>query len=119
MDLIRSMLMAIEEAPAGETVRGEALGFDDVDAYTLAAHAQLLHERGLIEGSFLPETIPVHFRVFRITWNGHEYLDAIRNETVWTETKTTIRKRGLELTFDVVKSVATGIIMHRLSLPPG
>lgn len=47
------------------------------------------------------------FCVGRLTWEGHDFLDKIRSETVWNKTKETIVKKGLPFVFDVVKELAT------------
>jgi len=46
------------------------------------------------------------FFATRLTWNGHEFLDAVRSDTVWQNTKKTILSKGGSMTFDLVKSVA-------------
>jgi len=38
------------------------------------------------------------------------FLDKIREDTIWNKTKSTIADRGLPFVFDIVKSVSSGII---------
>jgi hypothetical protein len=42
----------------------------------------------------------------RLTWEGHEFLDGIRSNSVWERTKKSFREKGVEMTFDLVKVVA-------------
>jgi len=64
------------------------------------------------------------FGVSSLTWEGHEFLDKIRDETIWSKTKDAISKKGLPMVIDVVKDVASAIIdemtkavIHSLTLP--
>jgi hypothetical protein len=41
-----------------------------------------------------------------LTWDGHEFLDAIRNDTVWNKTKRVIADKGGSIPFDVLKDLA-------------
>ena len=40
---------------------------------------------------------------------GHEFLDAVRSDTVWSKTKRAFATNGVTMTFDLVKSVAADI----------
>jgi hypothetical protein len=39
------------------------------------------------------------------TWAGHDLLHTLRSKTVWQRIKTTAKDKGIELTFDAVKSL--------------
>lgn len=43
--------------------------------------------------------------VRRLTWPGHEFLDAARNETLWTRTKGNLSNAGVSATFDLLKTL--------------
>ena len=54
-----------------------------------------------------------------LTWDGHDFLDAIRSDTVWQEAKETVQAKGLDiqsLTLDVVKSVCVSAIKDLIGL---
>ena len=51
-----------------------------------------------------------YFYVGNLTNDGYDFLDKIRQDTIWNKTKETITKKRLPLIVDVVKEVATGII---------
>jgi hypothetical protein len=123
MELMRRMLFAVEGAPAGIPLRSEDMGITDVLQEVLGEHAVLLTEAGLIElaGSShdTARATPRSFKVLRLTWAGHEYLDTVRNDTIWVETKNSITKRGMDLTFELVKVVGAQIIKHHMGLSPG
>jgi hypothetical protein len=119
MDLVRRILFAAEEIPAGS--RPTYLDILDVTEDELGAHVALLIDAGLIEGSAIRAFAGNYggATVTRLTWSGHDYLDQVRSETVWSETKSTILSRGLDLSIEAIKVVATEIIKHRLGLGSG
>ena len=43
---------------------------------------------------------------FNLTWDGHEFLDAIRNEGTWNKIKAFVKEKSASLSFDVIKAVA-------------
>lgn len=50
------------------------------------------------------------FGVGRLTWEGHDFLDKVRSDTVWNKTKETIINQGLPMVVDVVKDISTSVI---------
>ena len=46
----------------------------------------------------------------RLTWEGHDYLENIRQDTIWNRTKDIILEKGLVMTLGVIKTVATGLM---------
>ena len=52
-----------------------------------------------------------------LTWQGHEFIDAIKNETVWNKVKGEAGKRGVDLSFETIKAIATGVVKSLLNLP--
>ena len=41
-----------------------------------------------------------------LTWQGHEFLDAIRNDTIWNKTKNVVAERGGAIPFELIKELA-------------
>ena len=109
-DTIREILLKFEELdPEKGTV--QLSDFPADRAYEYSYHVELLIEAGLIYGqtSKALGRDPQDFLAQRLTWEGHEFLDSIRNDTVWKKTKNSFVKGGLSMTLDLVKSVATDI----------
>jgi hypothetical protein len=72
-------------------------------------HMALLFEAGLVDGQ-MSKTIgpdPHDFIARRLTWEGHEFLAKIRSETIWQKTKNAFVTKGISMTLDLIKSVAT------------
>ena len=122
MDLVRRILLAIEAEPADPDAESEdpATGID-ADEFRVSEHVRLVIEAGLVEGHVLSsiggEAAPSHLQ--RLTWAGHDYLDAVRSDSVWRKVKESAAKHGLELTLDLAKALAIHYARDLLGLPPG
>ena len=68
----------------------------------------LLIEAGLVLGQVINTLGPEvqDFIVERLTWDGHEFLDSIRSDTVWQKTKKMFTEQGLSMSFDLIKEGA-------------
>ncbi len=95
-DLIRNILLEIEAYEGNNYVPLQIEGYsDDLVSY----HVKLLSEAGLIDTHDCGRSLGV----ISLTWDGHEFLDASRNETIWSKAKSTITNKGGELSFDILK----------------
>ena len=55
-----------------------------------------------------------------MTWEGHDFLDKIREDTIWNKTKGLIKNKALPMTLDVVKEIASAVISEMMkSAMPG
>ncbi|MFU1636480.1 DUF2513 domain-containing protein [Aeromonas veronii] len=120
-DMVRLILTKLEELPNTDSylTLGDFASTDPERAYVISYHVSLLMSAGLVNGQ-MSATLgrgPKNFSASRLTWEGHEFLDAIRSESVWNKTKETFASRGIEMTFDLIKTVASGIAVSFLGLP--
>lgn len=82
-------------------------------------HIQLLLDAKLIEGVAICD-VNEEFSggvVSRLTWAGHDFIDAMRDESVWRKVKAHILKAGASWTFDLVKEWAKYEIKLKTGLP--
>jgi hypothetical protein len=114
LELIREILLRLDQNTADKDWLTTA-GFPEASRDAVAYHVELLEEAGLaeaaiglVEAAARPAT-GVYFRVERLTREGHDFLDAVRNDAVWDRTKETLRSKGLSFAFEIVKSVATSV----------
>src|SRR5690606_27761433 len=86
MGLIREILLAIE---AKEDLHPRELVLPDHDADEVGAHVDLLHRAGFIRGpDILTNAKPyAQVLVIDLTWDGHEFLAALKTEGVWEKIK--------------------------------
>lgn len=113
-DVIRKIMIKLEEIPSesGQLDSDAICGVDDEAAFY---HMRMMIEAGLAVGG-CPETLGrCHGYLLRLTWDGHELLDKIRRDSVWNKVKETARSKSIDLSIDVVKSVARSVIEGMLS----
>jgi len=106
MDLARRILLEMEAYEHGNAPR-EFHTLDDFSLEQISYHVWLLGNAGLMETqqvthmqSASPEAIPIS-----LTWAGHEFLDAARNETMWKRALQKVKSSGVPVTFEVLKQV--------------
>lgn len=90
------------------------------ELFIISGHMKLLIERELVNGVMYSQlNIRLYiddFSVKGLTWAGHEFLDSIRNDTVWNKTKETFTTKGLDMTFETIKAVAAAAMTSMLGL---
>ena len=109
-DIIRDILIKLDEkGPEKHSLMLSDFPGDQKAEFSY--NSEIMLEAGLINGQMLKTLGPEinDFLAIRLTWNGHELLDAIRSESVWTKTKEKFLKKGISMTFDLVIAVATSI----------
>jgi len=84
-DFIRQLLLEFEESDKRVIVLSFHLNMTPEEQKKLY-HAELLCDAGLL--------LQLDESVFRMTNHGHDYLDAIRNDTIWSRTKSLTREAG-------------------------
>jgi len=108
MDLLRKILLAIEEQykPGEGTIRD--LTIEGYDLNTIAEHCYLLHQQGLIT-SYKPSQACdkiVLFFVGNLTSAGYDFLELVKNEEIWDKTKTEVQKKKLPETIEEFARIA-------------
>jgi hypothetical protein len=61
----------------------------------------LLVQAGYIEG----EEAPDGWHASTLTWQGHEFLDAARDESRWNKAKKIVMEKGGAITFEMLKQL--------------
>lgn len=74
-----------------------------------------MQSAGLIEAIDYSSLNELSLVARSLTWQGHEFLDKIRNDTVWNSLKTTVKSKSLDLSLDTIKQVAQTIISQMLA----
>ena len=107
MDLLRSLLLKVEEQPFNgpfPIIEIQGHSKDEV-----AYHARLAQEAGFVEAHF---SMSGDFFVRRLTYAGHEFLDAAREDKLWNKAKDTVLKNAGTLTMDALKT-ALSMLMQQ------
>ena len=115
MDLARLILLKIEET--GDDPR---LWIDlEIPNYTsesVSYHVMILNEAGLIEACDLSTMGRGNsiWRPKRLTWSGHEFLDAARNESIWNKAK----EKATNMNFELLKELLLSMVRQQLGAEP-
>jgi hypothetical protein len=111
MDLLRALLLKIEEMPHNGGRIGEfhIPGYSDEE---VCFHAQLAQDEKLIEARFLKPT--TYFSVDRLTYAGCEFLDLARDDTRWARAKEKVESSTGTLTMEALKTVLSVMIQAAL-----
>lgn len=106
MDLARRILFEVELAG---TYRDKlTLHLDDYSSEQISYHTLLLSEAGLIEME-ASSRHTAEFKPKRLTWEGHEFLDAVREDKRWHEVKRIMGTVG-GFVFEIAKPVAIELL---------
>lgn len=105
-DLIRSLLLKIERNQTDHPVW--QLDVDGISQQAVIYHIWLLKDAGLIVADVdeVSDGTLDSFIIYCLTWAGHEFLDAVRDEEIWQNIRNRLYQKLSGVPFDVVKSVA-------------
>ena len=108
MDLVRNILLKIESEPT----HSDWINLD-IQNYTpeeISYHVMLLREAGLIEADDLSGGRGDYWKPKRLTWKGHEFVEAARNDTIWNKAKETMMEKAGGIVFDVLTNLLTSLV---------
>lgn len=116
MELIRELLLRLEDISSPNAILhispdDEEVAIEGYNPDQIEYHLDLLKERGLIECPGTQPMIGITYR--RLTWEGHDFLDAVRDPEIWRKTKKGTEAMG-SFTFDLVKELAIGLVKKKI-----
>ena len=115
-EIIRKILEAGE---ARERESSPILKVDGIDEQELAYNAVLLDEAGLIHGEYSDalesQGIYLEYSLYRLTWEGHEFLDSLKNDKVRKGLMEKMKTFGGDLPFATIKALLPKLIMDALT----
>ena len=122
MDLVRHLLLRIEAT--------ELHGFvdftvDGYDAEEINYNLDLMLQAGLVNGNgswSFGDPINYSVSIRGLTWEGHDFLEAVRPDSIWHKAEEVAQARGLrlnELPFEVVKGLGVTLLSNLLKNAAG
>lgn len=116
-DCVRDLLLYLEENLTYEnTININSLDLKDYPSLDLIYTADKLNEADFIDcirSKFISEEGPIII-VKSITYNGHQFLDNIRDDGVWKETKK-IASKVSTTSLDIISNIAAQVISNIIS----
>ena len=111
MDLVRRILFEVEKLPPLTARRIEIEGYSMNE---VAYHCEMLYRYGLIKryhGDEIDQLDGViDFWAEDLTWQGHDFLEKIREDTVWNKTKRVMKDKGLPFVLETINIIASSFI---------
>lgn len=117
LNLIRELLLYIESS---DHLYLQEETFYDIcqDASKLRYNIYLMVDSGLIDaiditGHRLYKTLPI-YNILYLTSAGCDYLDSVRDQSVWNQVCEILTNVGGSASLEIVKSIATKLVTHVL-----
>ena len=113
MDLIRTLLLRIEQPddPDMDDLLDKAS--PDLDSKRIAYHLSIMVDAGFIKGIDARTNDRPDWLALQLTWKGNEFLGTIRDPEVWEKTKTGVRKFG-DISIDLFQELAKGFLKTKI-----
>ena len=118
LDLVRQLLLQIEGLPAGPPAQYRTSEIEDP---VLLAHFELVIASGLVNGTISrsQNSRGDVISIAGLTWEGHEWIETVRSQSVWNEAKAMLLDNGGALTYELTKAAASKILRARLDVAAG
>jgi hypothetical protein len=115
MELIRKLLLAVEDWPAtGGDRTFASLGADPEE---LDYNLHLAKEGGLLEFVTAQNLEGSVFKRMSLTWSGHDFLDAAREQPIWEEVMTSMKTKGIaSASLELMKKMLDKALRKRLDV---
>lgn len=112
MELCRAILLEMEETDRLDNRAVNALQSKNYSLDEIVYHCRLLHEHGFIKECTISGALGIisTFLVEGLSWDAYDFIDNIREDTVWNKTKDVITRKGLPMVLDVVKEISQAVI---------
>jgi Hypothetical protein (DUF2513) len=113
MDLIRTILLKLEADSKLDGTQHRAvvnLGIADCTNEEVNYHAAMLVDAGYLVGNTKRMDVVL---ISKLTWQGHDFLDSIRDPKIWARTKEGVEGAG-GFTVDLLKDLAKGLVKKQI-----
>ena len=117
MNLVREILIWIENQE-----HGYVNGNPSIESYSeeeIGYHVYLMYQADLVnaadttsQGDKSPNAL-----LLGVTWAGHEFLEAAKDDTIWAKAKNTVLKSSAGIAFDVLLEWLKAEARKNLGLP--
>ena len=114
MDLARQIMLELEQAQyTGAWIH---ISIENFSKEKVNYHVMLLAKANLIEAEKYVNSCGTERLPISLNMQGHDFLEAAKNETIWQKAKTHIQNKGGVLTFDVAKAVLAQASLKQVGL---
>lgn len=117
LDLIRHILLVIEDSSSDRLTISDFIT-EEYPENMVSHHLKLLLDCGYID-AVARKSIGAPYTMFivhRMTSQGYDYLESVKDKSIWDKTKIKLLEIGGSATLDTVKTVASSIALKMLGL---
>ena len=108
-ELIRDLLLVFEKKEDFKIKEAESFEIGGHDTKTIEYHFMLMAQAELVDyEAFRSKSNPerlIKVMPFNLTWKGHEYLDAVRDKSVWQKAMKASKGKTGDFIFDVAFAI--------------
>jgi hypothetical protein len=119
--LIRALLHAIEAKSDSAHRKAEDIPIEGFDRGQVSYHLRLLYEAGFVSGESIRSKSSldrvIDFWVFDLTWQGHEFLAAARDNGTWRTVLDRVGGEVASVPFSVLTALLIDEAKKRVGLP--
>jgi hypothetical protein len=115
MDLIRAILLKLADHEHGYAPELDMADYSDEQ---IGFHVHLLGQAGLLitiditnDGAKSPRAIPLS-----VTWQGYEFLETARSESLWRKALSRVGKAGVGVSFEILKLVLVSLAKNQIGI---
>lgn len=117
-DLIMDILKYFEERDEISAIK--KLSLDGYDDNVVAYHVRIMYEAGFLDAEAITskstESRLIDVWPFGLTWEGHEFLDSIRQRSVLAKVKERLGGGLVDVPFAVIKGLAIAYAKDKVGL---
>jgi hypothetical protein len=115
LNLVRAIMLKIEELPlSGSDYRPfEINGYNPAMVYY---HLEMLRDAGWLRMEVAMGSPPLVW-ITAVTWEGHEFIEAVRNSGVWAQVRRRIASEGGGMAIATVKALAHQYLRTHFGVP--
>lgn len=114
MELIRKVMLAAEKTKEpNEVIDPKFEGHNETE---ISYHIALLDDAGLLHGQDRSAIGVYRWSAGALTWAGHEFVEAVKDENVWKEALAITAKSGEGTVFEILRKALMQVREKRAGL---
>lgn len=115
-ECVRDTMLYLEEnLQLNDTILSSNLKIKDYSNNDITYSVKMLLEAGLIQANSLSADNMLIYLVSSLTWEGHQYLDNIRDNSVWKIVKSKISKLK-SVSLPIAQQIAVQAVCDKLGI---
>lgn len=122
MDLVRDILLFLEGRNSSAHVKSEAFPMEGRSASEIQYHLNLIYQAGFLNGEPIKSSTSerlISVLPFDLTWQGHEFLETVRDPEIWRKAKAGAASAGtasIQFIWGVAKALLNNAIKEKTGL---